>query len=96
MCLTSIDELKNAATAINNAANCLANQFVGTSELAEKAESPASPAKLALTLEDVRAILSNKSRVKYKVEIRELLKKYGATKLSLVYSKHYDALFRET
>lgn len=47
-----------------------------------KAEAPAAPAKPALTLEEVRAVLADKSRAGHTAEIRELLKKYGASKLS--------------
>lgn len=43
----TIEELRNAATAINDAANWLARQFGGTPETAEKAEVPAAPAKPA-------------------------------------------------
>lgn len=91
----TIEELRNAATAINDAANWLAQQFGGTPETTEKAEVPAAPAKPALTLEEVRAVLADKSRAGHTAEIRELLKKYGASKLSLVDPKHYEALLRE-
>lgn len=91
----TIEELRNAAAAINDAANWLAQQFGVAPETAEKAEVPASPAKPALTLEEVRAVLANKSRAGHTAEIRELLKKYGASKLSLVDPKHYEALLME-
>ena len=91
----TIEELRNAATAINDAANWLAQQFGGASEAAEKAEDPAAPAKPTLTLEEVRAVLSDKSRTGHTAQIRELLKKYGASKLSLVDPKYYEALLRE-
>ena len=91
----TIEELRNAATAINDAANWLAQQFGGESEAAEKAKVPAVPAKPTLTLEEVRAVLADKSRAGHTAEIRELLKKYGASKLSLVNPKYYEALLRE-
>ena len=91
----TIEELRNASTAINDAANWLAQQFGGASEAAEKAEVPAAPAKSTLTLEEVRAGLADKSRAGHTAEIRELLKKYGASKLSLVNPKYYEALLRE-
>lgn len=49
----TIEELRNAATAINDVANWLAQQFGGASEAAEKEEAPAAPAKPALTFEEV-------------------------------------------
>lgn len=79
----TIEELRNAAAAINGAANWLAQQFGGASEAAETAEAPAAPAKPALSLEEVRAVLADKSRAGHTAEIRELLEKYGASKLSL-------------
>ena len=91
----TIEDLRNAATAINDAANWLAQQFEGASGTAEKADVPAAPAKPALTLEEVRAVLADKSRAGHTAKIRELLKKYGASKLSLVDPKHYEALLRE-
>ena len=91
----TIEELRNAAAAINDAANWLTQQFGRASEAAETAEVPAAPAKPVLSLEEVRAVLADKSRAGHTAEIRELLKKYGASKLSLVDPKHYEALLRE-
>lgn len=88
----TIEELRNATAAINDAANWLAQQFGGESEATEKAEVPAAPTKPALTLEEVRAVLADKSRAGYTAEIRELLKKYGASKLSLVDPIHYEVM----
>ena len=48
----TIEELRNAAAAINDAANWLAQQFWGAFETTKKAEVPAAPAKPALTLEE--------------------------------------------
>ena len=93
----TIEELRNAAAAINDAANWLAQQF--SSDVQQQRENIAAnteeKAKPALTLEDVRAVLADKSRAGHTEEIRELLKKYGASKLSLVNPKHYEALLRE-
>ena len=53
-------------------------------------------AKPALTLEEVRTVLAEKSRNGFTAEIKELLKKYGASKLSEVDSKNYEALLKDT
>ena len=93
----TIEELRNAATAINDAANWLIQQF--SSDEKQQAENitarPEKKTKPALTFEEVRAVLADKSRPGHTVEIRELLKKYGASKLSLVDPIHYEALLRE-
>lgn len=92
----TIEELRNAAAAINDAANWLAQQFGGYPETTEKAKTTATHSKPALTLEDVRAVLADKSRAGHTAEIRELLKKYDASNLSLVDQKHYEALLGES
>ena len=93
----TIEELRNAATAINDAANWLTQQFSSDDKQQAKniAARPEKKTKPALTLEAVRAVLADKSRAGHTAEIRELLKKYGASKLSLVDPKHYEALLRQ-
>jgi hypothetical protein len=56
-------------------------------------ESPA-PAK-ELTLVDVRAVLAELSRDGHTAEVRELLEKYGAEKLSDIDPAQYPALLKE-
>lgn len=89
----TIEELRNAAAAINDAATWLAQQFSGANEApAEKAQAEQKP---ALTLEQVRAVLAEKSRKGHTAAIRELLQRYGASKLSKIDPQHYEALLRE-
>ena len=93
----TIEELRNAAAAINDAANWLAQRFSSDDKQQNRniAAKPEKKTKPSLTLEEVRAVLADKSRAGHTAEIRELLKKYGASKLSLVDPKHYEALLRE-
>lgn len=92
----TIEELRSAAAAINEAASWLAEQFSGTADKAP-AKEPATKEekKPELKLEDVRAVLAEKSRVGHTAAIRTLLQKYGAFKLSAVDSKHYEALLKD-
>ena len=48
-----------------------------------------------LTLEDVRSVLSEISANGHGAEIRELLKKYGQSKLSEIDPKDYSALLKD-
>ena len=48
-----------------------------------------------LTLEEVRAVLGEKSRAGFTLEIQALLNKYGAPKLSGIDPKHYEALLKD-
>ena len=84
-----IRDLRSAATAINDVANTLAEMFSTTADEAPDAATPAEP---QLTLEQVRAVLADKSRMGFTAEIRTLLQKYGAAKLSGIDPAHYKAL----
>ncbi len=59
-----------------------------------KSLSSAAPEKV-VTLEQVRAVLAEKSHDGLTAEVRELLEKYGAQKLSAVDPKDYAALLKE-
>ena len=48
-----------------------------------------------VTVEQIRAILAEKSQDGKTVQIKELLKKYGAVKLSAVDEKDYSTLFAD-
>jgi hypothetical protein len=93
----AIEELRNAAAAINDIANWLTEAFSSDPET-EAAPAPAPAAKEpepVLAFEDVRAILADKSREGFTAQIRELLQKYGGSKLSEVDTKHYKALIAD-
>ena len=92
----TIEELRSAAAAINEAASWLAEQFGGTADEPPAANHAAMEEKKPeLKLEDVRAVLAEKSRAGHTAAIRTLLQKYGASKLSAVDPKHYEALLKD-
>ena len=59
------------------------------------APAPADPPPKAITLEEVRAVLAERSHDGYTDQVRGLLQKYGAEKLSGVDPKHYAALLKD-
>ena len=85
---TTIKDLRNAAAAINGIADTLAEMFSTVSA----DEAPAAP---ALTLEQVRAVLADKSRAGHTAEVRVLLQKYGASRLSGVDPASYESLLAD-
>ena len=92
----TIEELRSATAAINEAANWLAEQFGDTADKTPAKEPAAKEEKkLELKLEDVRAVLAEKSRAGHTAAIRTLLQKYGASKLSAVDPKHYEDLIKD-
>ena len=86
----AIQELRDAAAAIDDVASWLSQQFSSTAPT-----EPEPKPKPAPTLEQVRAVLAEKSRAGHTATIRELLQKYGAAKLSLVDPQYYEALLRD-
>lgn len=91
----TIEELRNAAASINSAADWLYQQFSGDDTEAQPAEAPAKKPKPQLKLEDVRAVLAEKSRAGHTAEVRALLKKHGANKLSEIDPANYEALLQD-
>ena len=94
----TIEELRTAAASINAAADWLYQHFSGEndskqqkSKCAAKKEEP----KPEIKLEDVRAVLAEKSRAGHTAEVRTLLQKYGASKLSGVDQSNYKALLAD-
>lgn len=86
----AIKDLRSAAATINEVANTLAEMFSAESD--DEAPAVATPAEPQLTLEQVRAVLADKSRMGFTAEIRALLQKYGAAKLSGIDPANYKAL----
>ena len=86
----TIEELRRCAAAINGAANWLAEQFSS-----DELEPEAAPVEPVLTLEAVRAVLADKSRAGFTAQIRSLLQKYGADKLSGIDPANYKALLAD-
>lgn len=80
-----VKELRGCAENLTEIANWLFETFSAD-------EAPAEPAKPKYTLESVRAILAEVSRAGHTAQIRELLQKHGASKLSDVDPTHYAAL----
>ena len=79
-----IKDLRNASATILEVADTLAEMFGG------KPEEEVAP-----TLEVVRAVLAEKSRTGHTAEVRSLLEKYGATKLSQIDPANYKALLAD-
>ena len=64
-------------------------------EADKKVDKKAADSKKAVAIEDVRAVMAQKTQEGKSKEIKELLQKYGAVKLSAVAPEHYPALLKE-
>lgn len=86
-----ISELRSAAGALNAVADNLAALFSG-----DKPENtPAAPEPKQVTLEQIRAVLAEKSRDGHTAAVRALLEKHGASKLSEIDPIKYAALLAD-
>lgn len=91
-----VSELRSAAQSLNTVADSLAALFSN----GNNPESMVEPQTIAtttkpITLEQVRAVLAEKSRDGYTAEIRALLEKHGASKLSGINPDKYPDLLAE-
>lgn len=69
----------------------VASQAVSAEEpIVENLEEP-----VGIKLEDVRAVLADKSRMGHTAAVRDLLTKYGASKLSEIDQQKYPALLKD-
>lgn len=86
------EDLRSLADSVQAVADAML-QNEPTVDAEPKEPTPAP--KKELTLEEVRAVLGEKSRAGFTTEIQALLKKYGAPKLSGIDPKHYEALLKD-
>ena len=90
----AIDELRRCGDALIGVADSLRELFSGNDAEAEP-QPTVEAAKPALTLEQVRAALAEKSRGGYTAQVRELLIKHGAAKLSDIAPAEYPVLMAD-
>lgn len=84
-----LQELRNCANRITEIVDNIESSFSSSKET-PKVE------KKSVTLEEVRAILAEKSRNGKTVEVKQLLTKFGVKKLSELNSSKYDELLKES
>ena len=88
----TIEDMRRCAAVINDAAEWLSEQFYNSDPVAAESD----PVEPELTLEAVRAVLADKSRAGFTAQIRSLLQKHGADRLSEVDPVHYKALLADS
>ncbi len=96
-----VEELRRCGNALIGISEELKNLFSGAEEKVSEDETVEEiPAKVSkeentLSLEDVRAVMADKSRKGYTAEVKALLTKRGVEKLSDVDPKEFAALLAE-
>ena len=93
-----ITELRDTASSLSDIASRL-YEFFSADEAQEQATVPvAEPQKQLkkpLTLEEVRAVCAEKSRAGFTAEVKAIITKHGADKLSAVKPEDYAAVLAE-
>lgn len=97
----TLDQMIQCGEGMIAAANALKEIFSETAEARpeasdpkQTAKEPAAPKK-EIKLTDIRGVLAEKSRAGFTAQVKELLIKYGADKLSAVDPKDYEALLAD-
>ena len=93
-----ITELRDTASSLSDIASRLYEFFSADEAQEQTAVSVAEPQKQLkkqLTLEEVRAACAEKSRAGFTAEVKAIITKYGADKLSTVKPEDYAAVLAE-
>ena len=93
----AVTQLRQCGEAITDIADTLVELFSVIGDTGQIGEEPekleiATSVEKPLALEEVRAVLAEKSRNGHTAEIRALVQKYGAEKLSQINPTNYKAL----
>lgn len=86
----TIQSLRECAAVIADTADYLAKAFSGETEAKEKPKQ-----EKVLKLEDVRAVLADKSRSGKTAEVKALIATFGADKLSDIDPSNYAELLKK-
>ena len=89
-----VEDIRSLADSLQKLANAIAGDDVTDEPLAAAVES-AAKTPVTVTLEQVRAVLAEKSHDGLTEQVRGLLQKYGAQKLSAIASDRYADLLRD-
>lgn len=94
--LDVVSDMRSLADSIQAVADAMASNepVVETKEPTTTVKESAAKKK-EITLEEVRAKLAEKSQAGLTSQVREIIKKYGGSKLSEVDPKHYADMLKD-
>ena len=92
--LDVVEDIRSLADSLQALANAIAGDDVADKAPDADVETAAKP-PVTVTLEQVRAVLAEKSHDGLTEQVRGLLQKYGAQKLSAIASDRYADLLRD-
>ena len=92
------DELQKLAAALGDCGKALlkiSEAMAVKEDNPPDSEAKSKKAEKPLTLEDVRKVAADKARKGFTEEVRSLIQKYGADKLSGIDAAQYEAFLKE-
>ena len=92
--LDVVEDIRSLADSLQTLANAISEDNVADEASVTAVETVAKP-PVTVTLEQVRAVLAEKSHDGLTEQVRGLLQKYGAQKLSAIASDRYADLLRD-
>jgi hypothetical protein len=93
--LDVVDNMRSLAESIQAVAEAMAGSEVTQSAQKEPPAAESKPMSKPVSLEQVRAVLADKSQAGFTAEVRGLLEKNGAPKLSQIDPENYAALLAD-
>lgn len=99
--LNVVSDIRSLADSLQAIADVMMeNEPTETAEPTTAKKEPApkkseKPKKKEITLEEVRAKLAEKSQAGLTAEVREIIKKYGGSKLSEIAPEHYVDILKD-
>ncbi|OIJ13547.1 rRNA biogenesis protein rrp5 [Anaerobacillus alkalilacustris] len=93
--LDVVTDLNSLADSLKAVAEAFANNEPAERPKSEQSQPEDQPEKKQVTLEEVRAVLAEKSHDGFTAEVRALLQKYGASKLSEIEPTKYSFLLSD-
>ena len=93
--LDVVSDLHSLANSVEAVAKAIEQPKNADAEATKPAESKKENAEPQITLEQVRAVLAEKSNEGYTAQVRELLKKHGADRLSAIDPSEYVSLLAD-
>ena len=89
----TIRDLQDAASLLNDTANWLYELF--SADKVQEHNTDSAETQKQLTLEEVRAVCAEKSRAGFTAEVKAIITKHGADKLSAIKPEDYAAVLVE-
>ncbi|ROR28128.1 hypothetical protein EDD66_10566 [Mobilisporobacter senegalensis] len=93
--LDVVSDLRSLADSVQAVADAMASNNSEENPKSSKSQAKEKPNEKPITLEEVRAVLAEKSHDGFTAEVRGLLEKYGASKLSEIDPSKYAALLTD-